>query len=94
MNRLIKYTLIAFISFNVFGGALLGIFEYKEDRETKKAFETFYNKDVQVMGAYDKKSPSATNGYVIGGMVVFVVLVGSGAVYSIIKRERLKVSKK
>lgn len=93
LNKLVKYMLIAFISFNVFGGTFLGLREYFQDKDAKKAFENFYDSDTQVMGAYDKKSPNYISGYMVGGATLLVVLIGSGAVYSIIKRKRLRKSK-
>jgi hypothetical protein len=90
LSKLPKYILIAFISFNIIGGTFLGIFQYKEDRQTKKAFENFYKNNTQVMGAYDKKTPGDINMYVMGGVAALFVIVGSGVLYSMIKRESLK----
>lgn len=94
MNKLIKYTLIATISFNVLGGTYLGLQEYSEDKEAKKSFNEFYNTDTAVMGAYDKKPSGIPDGYIFSGIAVFVGLASVGAVYSVIRRERLKKSKK
>ena len=93
MNKLIKYTLIAFISINTLGGTYLGLQEYSEDKEAKKSFNEFYSTDTAVMGAYDKKSPSNTSGYVLGSGIIFIFSVGAAATYSIMKRRKLKKSK-
>lgn len=94
MNKFIKYMLIVFISFNVLGGTVLGLRDYSEDKEAKKAFENFYSNDAQVMGAYDKKPSSSLNKYETDFIAVAAFVVCSGVLYSLIKREHVKKHKK
>ena len=94
MNKLIKYTLISFVAFNVLGGTLLGLREYSEDTQAKKAFEKFYSSDTQVLGAYDKKPSNGMSFYFISEVTAFCVVIGGGIIFSLIKRGRLKKSEK
>jgi hypothetical protein len=89
LDKLIKYTLIAFVSFNVLGGTYLGLREYSDDKEAKKSFTEFYSTDTAVLGAYDKKS-NDSNVYLVGAGTIFIFSVGAGVTYSLIKREQLK----
>lgn len=97
MKKLIKYTLIAFISVNTLGGSYLGLREYSEDKEAKRAFEQFYNTDTQVMGAYDKKTPSAQglspSTYVLGGLFISILSfsIGMASTHLVMQNKQKKV---
>ncbi|MEK7447817.1 MAG: hypothetical protein AAB632_03460 [Patescibacteria group bacterium] len=96
MNKLIKYIIIVFISFNVLGGVVLGTREYIEEQEAKQAFENFYKSDTQVMGAYDKKASYNQSLYIIGGSFLLTVplIMGATGAHFVIKKKQRKIKQK
>lgn len=96
MNKLIKYTIIAFISFNVLGGVVLGTREYIEEQEAKQAFENFYKSDTQqVMGAYDKKPVDNQSLYILSGMLILILplIMGVTGAHLVMKKKQRKIKR-
>lgn len=96
LNKLIKYTFIVFISFNVLGGVFLGARQYIEEQETKQAFESFYKSDTQVKGAYNKRSVDSqglnTSLYIIGGSLLLTapLILGATGAHFVLKKKQIK----
>ncbi|MDO8507968.1 MAG: hypothetical protein Q7S53_05400 [bacterium] len=94
LNKLVKYMLIVFVAFNVLGGTVLGLHDYSQDKDAKKAFRNFYANDTAVMGAYDKKLSNSLNKYETDFIVVVAFVALLGILYSFSKREYIKKHKK
>lgn len=93
LNRLTKYTLIVFVAFNLLGGTFLGLHEYSQDKEAKKAFADFY-KTAEVKGAYDSKIKQSSPNYLLGGVLILSIMAVGGITYSLIKWKMVEGSKK